>query len=106
MEIQLDKVYHCITREDADAFMQDCDEQGIKWCSGERASSNTSTWERYQALTCYFVSSYKQISYGDLPYFAAKRPELEIITYTSSLPEAEEEIAARDLAQKQLMQIK
>ena len=105
MKIQLNTVYHCKTREDANAFMQDCDEQGIRWCSGKRTSADNSAWNHYESLTCYLVTDDKQISFGDLPYFVLKHPRLEIITYSSSLPETEEEIAAIDLAWRQLMQI-
>ncbi len=101
MKIELNKVYLCITQEDANAFMRDCNEQGIKWRSGQMALPETSAWQRYQSTTCYYVCQ-ERLSYGDLIYFKTEHPELEIVRYAF---ETDEERAARDLAWRQLMQI-
>jgi hypothetical protein len=43
---------HCDTEEKANAFLKECDEQGIKWCSGSAPSSNTN-FNRYKEKTSY-----------------------------------------------------
>ena len=54
MEITANKIYHCETYEDAIAFLEQCDKQGITWGAGGKATKD-SRWYDHECQTCYRV---------------------------------------------------
>ena len=55
---------HCDTEEKAKQFLKECDEHGIKWCTGHRpmVEQKETRWERFRELTSY------GFSYGGLHF--------------------------------------
>ena len=107
MKIELNKVYFCETLEDAQSFLQECDEQDICWASGHRTPGYT-TYYRDGGIG-YRVRNNELgkpcISSGSLECFRDSFPEYEIVTYTK-IQLSGEELAAIDTAWKDLMKIK
>src|SRR5574344_204754 len=58
---------HCDTEEKANDFLKGCDEQGIKWNSGSKAT-DFNGYEIHQNETCY-AHSFGSISYCYLGYY-------------------------------------
>lgn len=70
---------HCDTEEKAKAFLRECDEQGIEWCGGDKASSRTN-WNGYKGEILYF-------GYGNIITFSLNLElyqDRKIIPYTHS----------------------
>lgn len=82
---------HCDTEEKAKAFLKECDEHGIKWCSGHKTSSFTN-WKDYRENTYYRFYVYidgtvdNGICYGNF----SSDHSLKIIDYTPSKPTVKE----------------
>jgi hypothetical protein len=50
---------HCDTEEKAKAFLKECDEQGIKWCTNTKISDQKETrWDIYKNNTSYGCDSF------------------------------------------------
>jgi hypothetical protein len=70
---------HCDTEEKAREFLKECDEQGIKWCTGDRAS------ESNHGATCYIHRpEFHGLTYG------GNINDVPIIDYTPSKPTVKE----------------
>ena len=54
MKPEPNTLYKCLTQEASDAFLRDCDAQGIIWEDGDTASSYDG-WKEYADDTCYRV---------------------------------------------------
>ena len=108
MKIKANTAYLCRTLEDAEAFLKECDNQNITWCTNLKVTSEIN-WNTYKSETCYCVESDNDgdlsLRYGDISSVVSQFPNMEIITYVCD-PETAEEAAARDLAWKQLMQLR
>ena len=107
MEIEVNKIYHCETYEDAIAFLKQCDEQGITWGTRRKASED-SRWYDHKTKTCYRVyerSDSIHIILGDIDYYTTSEDFIgyEIKRYSQI---SDEELAAIDTAWKDLMKIK
>jgi hypothetical protein len=57
---------HCDTEEKAKAFLKECDEQGIKWCTGARpiVEQKETRWNGYKERTAYGCDSFGGLCYG------------------------------------------
>lgn len=57
---------HCDTEDKAKAFLKECDEQGIRWCTGARpmAEQKETRWEFYRENTSYGCDCQKDLQYG------------------------------------------
>lgn len=64
-------VVNCKTEEAAINFLRLCNQQGIKWVSGD-SLLDKNLWSRYQEYTCYTVSFKKRISVGPMSYFISR----------------------------------
>ncbi len=75
---------HCDTEEKAMEFLKECDEQGIKWCTGTRTVEQESTrWRIFKQDTSYGCDSHGGIMYGTFD-------ERVKINYTPSKPTVKE----------------
>ena len=56
---------HCKTEREADAFLRECEEHGIRWCTGARATDYVCyKFSRYGEKTTFFFEN-NEISFGD-----------------------------------------
>jgi hypothetical protein len=57
---------HCDTVEKAREFLKECDEHGIKWCTGQRpiTEQKETRWEAYKFKTSYSCDSNGGLMYG------------------------------------------
>lgn len=105
MTIEADKIYHCPTIEDAEAFLAECNSQNIFW-RGENKAVKYTNWEKYKEKTCYLVEAGANgrlvITYAYLEYFKSEYSDNELITYC---PISDEAIKTMDAEWKKLMQI-
>lgn len=81
-------VVHCDTEEKAKAFLKECDEHGIKWCTGEKASSSVCFhfYKGKTAYCCYFNPN--KLEYCDTDWY--REQGKAIIEYTPSKPTVKE----------------
>lgn len=103
MIIEAEKIYWCKTIEDAQAFLKECDKQGITWIDDVKASDVINY--DYLGETCYHTNDMgdgkivltcgKRTGYSDDDY------EIEVYTHIT-----EEELKVIDANWKALMQIK
>lgn len=80
---------HCDTEEKAREFLKECDEQGILWNCGSKASS-TINYDRYKADTCYcnYYMDADRIGFCSIDYYREKG--IDILDYTPSKPTVKE----------------
>ena len=93
---------HCKTRDEATAFLKECDRQGITWYGGEKATK-LDFYSDYKEKTCYHPHC-KFISFSGLDYFIengykilefANQPASTLtIPYTGSKAEAHKRLEA------------
>jgi hypothetical protein len=76
---------HCDTEEKARAFLKECDEQGIRWQGGDKASSKTH-YASCGENTCYsnYMMGKDRIGYSRKGYFIDE--SIKVIDYTPSIP--------------------
>jgi hypothetical protein len=79
---------HCDTEEKAREFLKECDAHGIKWCGGDKPSSQTH-WDVYKDKTLYDMS-FKNLSYCDVGGYAQECHKLPVIDYAPSKPTVKE----------------
>ena len=105
MVIEANKIYHCPTVEDAEAFIAECNSQNIFW-RGQNSAAEYTNWEKYKEKTCYLIDTGTinrlAITYAYLEYFKNEHPDKEIITYH---PISSEYLEKMDAEWKKLMQI-
>lgn len=79
------------TKEKYDAFMKECDEHGIKWRSGEKATEGDK-WSRYGKLfsVTYNFDSMPDMGYADIEFHTKKLPDA--VVYDYKLPESKVEV--------------
>ena len=103
MKLEPNTIYHCKTRDDAEEFFRDCDEQNICWSGGEKASSFFH-WDEDHC--CYVIANHNDnqlsLKYGSMESCQECFEDYPTVVYQILSPE---ELAARDLAWKQMMGI-
>lgn len=103
MKIEAEKIYWCKTIEDAQAFLKECDKQGIAWIDNTKASDITNY--DYDNETCYHTNDMGKgriaLTYGSRDDYSDDDYEIEVYTHIT-----EEELKAIDTGWKALMQIK
>jgi hypothetical protein len=80
---------HCDTEDKAKAFLKECDEQGIKWCSGEKAGERTS-WKHYKENTHYQFFLYRDGLVDTGICFGNNSPGRKVFEYQLSRPTVKE----------------
>ena len=76
-------VVHCDTEEKAKAFLRECEEEGLKWCSGDKPTYIT-MWEYAKGKTCYRHDC-KGLAHDSIDYYTRKG--YTIVPYTPTKPE-------------------
>lgn len=75
---------HCDTEEKAKAFLKECDEHGLRWCAGEKATDYVGWNNQYQ---CY-DAEYGELSHEEMTWY--KDRGYPVIDYTPSKPAVKE----------------
>lgn len=78
---------HCDTEEKARAFMKECDEHGIKWSGGDKASKRVHV-HGFAPDRCYNLNNLKYITVADVAYYT--KNGFTIIAYPPSKPTVNE----------------
>ena len=83
MKIEAEKIYWCKTIEDARAFLKECDEQGITWTGGTKASDMINY--DYPGETCYHTNDISGgkivLTYGRRAGYSDDCYEIEVYTH-------------------------
>lgn len=73
-------VVRCNTKEDADQFMQKCEEQELEWPTRKKPTEDNH-WSTFGEDVAEYTHCSKGLQYADGEYYEKHHPNIPIITY-------------------------